>query len=216
MSPEHIIKDCPEFRCFKCEERGHFARECSAERCLDCQKTVNKCECRIEQDETHVSRQEHGRDNAITQNGKEIEETKDDEEPEKNESQNREQDTRNERMEDGTESQNGDNGKIENEMNTKGEQGGKTQKEQQKEGDNQSMQEDQAEELWTQEDTSGSSIGERNGQEQQNNGDEEKRVNKRRRQLKVTPCLDNARKRGINKEMLKNRYDLLREVEDMN
>ncbi|KAI2644455.1 hypothetical protein H4Q32_028425 [Labeo rohita] len=64
MSPDHVMKDCPDFKCFKCEERGHFARNCMAVRCLDCKKVLNKCECWFEQDETHVRGQVHERDSA--------------------------------------------------------------------------------------------------------------------------------------------------------
>lgn len=45
MSPKHILKYCPEFACYKCEEQGHFARGCKAVKCPDCFKTFNKCEC---------------------------------------------------------------------------------------------------------------------------------------------------------------------------
>ncbi len=45
MSPEHMMKDCPDFKCFKCEERGHFARDCNAVRCPDCRLVLNKYEC---------------------------------------------------------------------------------------------------------------------------------------------------------------------------
>lgn len=45
MSPQHILKDCPEFTCHKCEEQGHYARDCTAVKCPDCFKTMNKCEC---------------------------------------------------------------------------------------------------------------------------------------------------------------------------
>ncbi|XP_048012451.1 uncharacterized protein LOC125245761 [Megalobrama amblycephala] len=31
MSPEHLLKDCPNFVCYKCEERGHFARDYNAD-----------------------------------------------------------------------------------------------------------------------------------------------------------------------------------------
>lgn len=48
MSPDHIVKDCPEFRCYKCEERGHFARDCRAVRCPDCRRVMDKCECGTE------------------------------------------------------------------------------------------------------------------------------------------------------------------------
>ena len=48
MSPEHLLKECPEFKCYKCLERGHFARDCNAVRCPDCQEMLNKCECWME------------------------------------------------------------------------------------------------------------------------------------------------------------------------
>lgn len=51
MSPDHVVKECPEFVCFKCEERGHFARDCNAVTCPDCKKTLNKCECWMEDEE---------------------------------------------------------------------------------------------------------------------------------------------------------------------
>ncbi|KAK2857865.1 hypothetical protein Q7C36_005784 [Tachysurus vachellii] len=27
MSPEHLLKYCPDFKCFKCMEKGHFASD---------------------------------------------------------------------------------------------------------------------------------------------------------------------------------------------
>lgn len=59
MSPEHVVKDCPEFKCFKCEERGHFAKNCSAVKCPDCREFLNKCECWMgsEEEEEEESRQ---------------------------------------------------------------------------------------------------------------------------------------------------------------
>lgn len=67
MSPDHVVKDCPEFKCFKCEERGHFARNCNAVKCPDCNLVLNKCECWMEGEEEEVEQQVaervHERDN---------------------------------------------------------------------------------------------------------------------------------------------------------
>lgn len=45
MNPDHILKDCPEFQCYKCEQQGHFARDCRAVKCPDCQEILDKCQC---------------------------------------------------------------------------------------------------------------------------------------------------------------------------
>lgn len=60
MSSDHVMKECPELRGFKCDERGHFARNCTAVLCPDCNLTLNKCECWIEdEEEQQVNRQMH-------------------------------------------------------------------------------------------------------------------------------------------------------------
>jgi len=51
MSPDHLLKECPDFKCHKCGERGHFARDCNAARCPECQKILNKCVCMEEEEE---------------------------------------------------------------------------------------------------------------------------------------------------------------------
>ncbi|XP_073715831.1 uncharacterized protein [Misgurnus anguillicaudatus] len=60
MSPDHLLKDCPNFLCYKCEERGHFARDCNAVRCPECQVVLNKCECWMEGEEGGRKEQETG------------------------------------------------------------------------------------------------------------------------------------------------------------
>ncbi|XP_016300315.1 uncharacterized protein LOC107656888 [Sinocyclocheilus anshuiensis] len=69
MSPDHVVKDCPEFKCFKCEERGHFTGNCNAVTCPDCNLVLNKCECWMEgegeeeEEEQQVGGRVHERDN---------------------------------------------------------------------------------------------------------------------------------------------------------
>ncbi|XP_073715881.1 uncharacterized protein [Misgurnus anguillicaudatus] len=51
MSPDHLLKDCPNFKCYKCKEPGHFAKHCNAVRCTECQEYLYKCECWMEEEE---------------------------------------------------------------------------------------------------------------------------------------------------------------------
>lgn len=47
IQPGHILRDCPEFMCFKCGVQGHCARECmmKIKRCAVCYNLEDKCIC---------------------------------------------------------------------------------------------------------------------------------------------------------------------------
>ncbi|MGL5643254.1 MAG: hypothetical protein ACRCW3_00535, partial [Metamycoplasmataceae bacterium] len=57
LQPGHILKDCPDFKCFKCAGQGHFAKDCRTNKCLDCNKVLSKCDCETEREE-HQSEEE--------------------------------------------------------------------------------------------------------------------------------------------------------------
>ncbi|KAK3519552.1 hypothetical protein QTP86_003836 [Hemibagrus guttatus] len=63
MSPDHLLKECPNFVCYKCEERGHYARDCNAVRCPGCQDVLYKCECWMEGEEGGREGQVHEENN---------------------------------------------------------------------------------------------------------------------------------------------------------
>lgn len=44
-SDEHFIKNCPEFKCFRCGVQGHAKRECTAEKCRECYRYPTGCRC---------------------------------------------------------------------------------------------------------------------------------------------------------------------------
>lgn len=51
MDPGHVFKDCPDLKCYECEEQGHYASNCNAVKCTDCKRALVKCECWMENEE---------------------------------------------------------------------------------------------------------------------------------------------------------------------
>lgn len=45
LSEDHLVKDCPDFKCFKCGVQGHAKRFCTAERCRECGRNPVNCIC---------------------------------------------------------------------------------------------------------------------------------------------------------------------------
>lgn len=44
-SAEHLYKDCPEFKCFKCGQQGHISKNCLENKCKSCLRPYSDCDC---------------------------------------------------------------------------------------------------------------------------------------------------------------------------
>lgn len=184
MSPDHLLKECPEFKCYRCGERGHLARDCNAVRCPECQNILSKCECWMEGEVG-------GRENQV--DGQVHEGNNNEEEGQTNEGQ--EEENQQKEMERGTSNrEEGESGKE----NDKG-------KEQTMEQDTQltmeisdsfkRYQDDVGKDGHARKDQS----EETESEEEMDNMDKEReeRGQIRRRSLKVKPNLGNARKKTM-------------------
>ncbi|KAL0147139.1 hypothetical protein M9458_057663 [Cirrhinus mrigala] len=192
MSPEHMVKDCPDFKCHKCEERGHFARDCTAEKCLECREYPNKCECGMEEEEGGEESQVDGQ----------MHEGNNEEDGEKEKSQQQETDKGSNKESEGEKEQH-------NEEQRQGRDLAETlmevtascnemEKEEQEEEEQDKEMDSQAEKRREVEDR----------MERQT----------RRRTLKVIPNIDNAKKRMVKKgrEKCLNHYEVLRGLSEEN
>ena len=54
IQPGHILRECPEFKCYKCKNQGHYARECTQSgRCQQCKEARAFCKCTEEESGDH-------------------------------------------------------------------------------------------------------------------------------------------------------------------
>ncbi|XDV21823.1 hypothetical protein PO909_026843 [Leuciscus waleckii] len=198
MSPDHIVKDCPDYKCYKCSERGHFARDCKAVKCPDCKEVLNKCECWMrneDKEEEGVNRQVHEGDSEKEQDEEQEEELRG---LQNNES------TGNKDTEDQEEECNGHEIQSQQEKETW-------------------TQMDVTESLQSELDTV--ELNDQRNIEQvavkESEGgkaEEEKqlRSTKRRRLIKVTPNLETARKKVLKEDSIEtgNKYDVLKDLQE--
>lgn len=54
LSDEHLMKQCPDFKCFRCGVQGHAKYTCDAERCQRCKRYPVNCKCQANGDENDV------------------------------------------------------------------------------------------------------------------------------------------------------------------
>lgn len=206
MSSEHLLKECPEFKCYKCEELGHFARQCRAVRCPDCNDFINKCECWMEEEEggvdNRVPRQMHERDdNAEERTNEEGIQTE------------KQQTTEREGEEATAEKQIIEETATENQEETA------------REKDTEWTQMEISESLdvlmdkeVNEEQRSTAQDSEREDDKMEGAGVMDRREKRfsRRRTLKVTPNIDNARKKKLKPQLTReNRFEVLRQGEEM-
>ncbi|XP_016112451.1 uncharacterized protein [Sinocyclocheilus grahami] len=197
MSPEHLLKDCPDFKCYKCGEKGHFARDCNTVKCPDCHEFLIRCECWMEEGEgggdDQVDGQMHERNNKERNN----EEEQEAEKPQQKET--------------GEESENGEEGEGEKENDKDKEQTTKqdTQLTEMEISDSfKSFLDDVARDGQGIEDQNKETDNEEEARTDNMEEDRGGRGQIRRRSLKVKPNVEKARKK-----IMTNRYEVLRGLE---